>query len=205
MKLLPVPGAPGYRIDCENQVAYKFNGYLKKISDRTKYKVVNLHIDGQQHVTTIFRMMYCAMHGIDITKIPKDVCIGIRNGVVTVVTRKEATEKRFHNIRRRQDLDKYMRNTELIKLYYNGDTQPMLDELQKIEKYVKFHFINTYGLSEERAEIVAAYGVNRYLDRLAEGLPNPYIMGCVIRYGRGENNRLSKQRTFIDNMQVIEL
>lgn len=205
MKLQPIPGAPGYRIDCENQIAYRLNGFLKKINDRTKYKVVSLRIDGETHVTTIYRMMYCAQHGIDITKIPKDVCIAMRNGLVTAVSRNEIQKKRFITIRTRQkNMEQWKRNTDLISQFYDGNTKPLLDELQDIEKAVKFWFISTYGLSIERAEIVAAYGVNKFLDRLADGFPSPYIMGCVIRYGRGENARLSKQRKYIDNMEIIE-
>lgn len=206
MKLLPIPGAPGYRVDCENQIAYRFNGYLKKINGRTKYGVVNIQVDGQKYVTTVFRMMYCAQHGIDITKIPKGVNISMRNGIVEVLSRDDINRKRFTTIRTRQkQMEQWKRNTELINRYYDGNTKPMLDELQKVEKSVKYWFIDTYGLCEERAEIVAAYGVNRYLDRLAKGFPSPYIMGSVIRYGRGENARLARQNDFIDNMQVIEV
>ena len=206
MKLLPIPGAPGYRIDCESQVAYRFCGFLKKINDRTKYKKVNLVIDGQNFVTTIYRMIYCAQHNIDITKIPKGMYIAMRNGIVTAMSRKEIQDKRYITIKtRRKNFEQWQRNTYLINQYYNGDTQPLLNELQSIEKAVKFWFVNTYGLSDERAEIVSAYGVNKYLDRLADGFPSPYIMGCVIRYGRGENARISKQRTFVDDMKAIEV
>ena len=206
MKLLPIPGAPGYRIDCENQVAYRLQGWLRKINDRTKYKVIHIMIDGQPYTTTIYRMMYCAQLGIDITKIPKGTCISMRGGVVTAVTRQEIQNKRYITIKtRRANLEKWKRNTELISKYYEGNTQPLLTELQDIEKHVKHWFINTYGMCEERAEIVSAYGVNKFMDRLAEGIPSPYIMGSVIRYGRGENARLSKQREYVDNMKVIEL
>lgn len=207
MKLLPIPGAPGYRVDCENQVAYKFTGRdLRKLSDRTAYKVVSVVVDGQAVVTTVYRLMYCAQHGIDLTKIPKGVCIAMRNGIATVVTRQEVQAKRFITIRTRQkNMEQWKRNTDLISQYYDGNTEPLLKELQGIEKAVKYWFIYTYGLSEERAEIVSAYGVNKFMDRLADGFPSPYIMGCVIRYGRGENKRISRQRTYIDDMKVIEL
>ena len=207
MKLLPIPGVPGYRVDCENQVAYKFTGRdLRKLSCRTAYKVVSVMVDGQAVVTTVYRLMYCAQHGIDLTKIPKGICIAMRNGIATVVTRQEVQAKRFITIRTRQkNMEQWKRNTDLISQYYDGNTEPLLKELQDIEKKVKYWFISTYGLSEERAEIVSAYGVNKFMDRLADGFPSPYIMGCVIRYGSGENARISKQRTYIDDMKVIEL
>ena len=205
MKLLPIPGAPGYRVDCENQVAYRLKGYLWRINDRTKYKKVTLRIDGQPFVTTVYRMMYCAQNGIDITKLPKGTCIALRNGIVTAMTRKECGDKKFITIRQRQkSLEQWKRNTALIDSYYNGDTEPLLKELQQIEKAVTRWFTYTYGLSEQRAEIVAAYGVNRYMDRLADGFPSPYIMGSVIRHGRAENKRLAQQRECIDIGEVIE-
>ncbi len=50
MKLLPVPGAPGYRVDCENQQAYSMKrGILRPINFRTKYKKAVLTIDRQSY------------------------------------------------------------------------------------------------------------------------------------------------------------
>lgn len=34
MKLLPVPGAPGYRIDCDNMVAYSMKRGVRKPEDQ---------------------------------------------------------------------------------------------------------------------------------------------------------------------------
>ena len=204
MKLLPIPGAPGYRIDCENQVAYRVNGYLWKVNSRTKYKVINLYVNGKEIVTTVFRLMYCAQNGIDITKIPKGVVIAMRNGKATAITRQEVARKRSITIRTmKRKKETWQRNTNLINQFFNGNKKPLLSELQNIEKSVKFWFIETYGLNAERAEIVAAYGVNRYLERLRDGCPSPFIFGSVVRYGRGENARISKQRDFTDDMQTI--
>ena len=206
MKLLPIPGAPGYRVDCENQVVYRYNGFLKKVNDRTKYKTVNIMVGGERFVTTVFRMMYCAQHNIDVTRIPKGTCIAMYNGIVTAVSRKDVSDKRMATIMtRRKNMDLWRRNTRLIEQYYDGDTEPMLAELQNIEKAVRTWFVQTYGLCEERADIVSSYGVNKYLDRLAAGFPSPYIMGCVIRYARGENARIAKQGIFIDTQEVIEI
>ena len=206
MRLLPIPGAPGYRIDCENQVAYRLCGYLKPLKDRTIYKKVGIMIDGHKVMTTIYRLMYCAQHNIDIMKIPSGTCIAMRNGLAQVVDRTEANNKKFITDKtKRLNVEKWKRNIEKIGKYYDGDTQPLLDELHDIELKVKWWFINTYGLSEERAEIVSAYGVNKFLDRLADGSPSPYIFGSVLKYGRGENARIARQRRYIDNMNVIEI
>ena len=90
MKLLPVPGAPGYRVDTENRQAYSMKrGILRPIKFRTKYKTAVLTINGKAYGTTIWRMMYCVQNAIDITKIPSDLCINLTNGILTVASRSD--------------------------------------------------------------------------------------------------------------------
>ena len=207
MKLLPIPGLPGYRIDIENQVAYNVKGgYIKPIKARTKYKCINVNVDGFTMGQTVYRLMYCAQNNVDITKLPKDTCIAMRNGVAMVTSREEMNHERFTSKKtQKTNFEKWKRNTDLLTKYYQGDTGPLLEELKSIEKYVAWFFHDTYGLCKERAEIVAAYGVNRYLDKVSDGFPSPYIVGSVIRFARGENNRIRKAKTYIDNMKPIEL
>lgn len=132
--------------------------------------------------------------------------IAMHNGIVTAVSRTDMSAKRLATVKaRRKNMDQWRKNTHLIEQYYDGNTEPMLAELQHIEAAVSRWFVQTYGLCEERADIVAAHGVNKYLDRLAEGFPSPYIMGCVIRYARGENSRISKLNSFMDNQEIIEI
>lgn len=204
MKLLPIPGASGYRVDCENQNVYRFCGYLKLIKPRTKYKILTINTAGKTVSTTVYRMMYCAKNKIDITKIPSDVCVCMSNGSLSVRTRSETARDRNTSSKSRHgNIEQWRHNTELINKYYNGDTEPLLNDLQNIEKLVCNWFVNTYGLCRERAEIVSAYGVGCYLDRLADGFPSPFIFGSVLRYARGENMRIRKAKEFKDNMQVI--
>ena len=207
MKLLPIPGAPGYRVDCENQVAYVIRrGYLKPLKTRTKYKVINVNINGYNTGQTIYRLMYCAQNNIDITKLPKGTCIAFRHGVAMVTSREEINHNRFTSKKtQKKNLEKWKRNTDLINKWYDGNTAPLLEELEKIEKYVRFWFHDTYGLSWERSEICAAYGVNKFLDKLADGFPSTCIVGSVIKFARGENNRIKKQMRFNDDMKVIEI
>ena len=206
MKLLPIPGAPGYRVDCENQEVYNIKKSIKRLKARTVYKSLNLRIDGHIIPTTVFRLMYCAQNGIDVTKIPPHTCIGLYNGIATVVSRTELQRKRYITIKERnKNLEKWQRNYDVIIKYYKGDTLPLLNALKKIEMKVKWWYIERYGLSKERAEIVAAYGVNKYLDRLEDGHPSPYIFSSVLKYARTENKRMSYQYHYNDDMKVIEL
>ena len=205
MKLLPIPGLPNYRVDCENQEVYLFRGYLRRIPSRTKYKIVSLFLNNKNLTSTVFRLMYCATNQIDITKIPSDICIGMKNGQLVVRTRSQLAMSRNEEKKKKKNLEQWNHNVQLISQYYSGNTEPMLQELQNIEKKISFWFIETYGLCKERADIVAAAGINCFLDRLADGFPSPYIYGSVLRYARCENNRIRKLSEFKDNMKVIEL
>ena len=207
MKLLPVPGAPGYRVDCENQQAYSMKrGILRPINFRTKYKKAVLTIDRQSYGTTIWRMMYCAQNGIDITKIPSDICISVNNGTLTVMDRSQVKQKSDKARKIAQPkIDRLQANIDIIQQYYKGETKPMLAYLHKAEKQVIDHYIFTYGFSKERAEIVVGVAVNKYLDRLRDGYPTPHIKGAIFRYARNESNRLMLQRELFDNTQPIEI
>lgn len=207
--LLPIPGAPGYRIDLDTQQAYSLKrGCIRPMKPRTKYKCVSLYVEGKVVGSTIYRMMYCAQHGIDINRLPSDVCFSMENGVVVPMTREQVVEK---SNRARQKakpkMERLQRNMELIVKFYAGDVKPLLDELRKIEGIVTWYFIDTRGIARQRAELISANAVNRYLDRLKAGNPTVYILQSVKRYAVGENARLRRemQLDFIENMQPIKI
>lgn len=173
---------------------------------RTKYLVLSCQNDGFTLTTTVYRMAYCAKNNIDITKLPSDICISLRNGILTALTRKDIVNDRFvTNSAKKAYQEVWKKNIELIDKFYEGDTEPLLQELSKVEKRVAWWFVDTYGLSMERAEICSAYGVNRYLDRLSAGFPSPCFFSSVKRYALRENNKMAKNKPFIDNFEVIDL
>lgn len=104
MKLEPLPGAPGYMVDTDAMAAYSYKrGTLRRIKTKTIYRACNISVDGKVVGTTIYRMVYCVQRGIDITKIPKGVCIGVNQyGSITVVTRSEISEKASRTVEARR-------------------------------------------------------------------------------------------------------
>ena len=113
--LLPIPGAPGYRIDLDKQQAYSLKrGCIRPMKPRTKYKCVSLSVDGTVIGSTIYRMMYCAQHGIDINRLPSDVCFSMENGVVVPMTREQVVEK---TNRARQKAKPKMERLQRNRLY----------------------------------------------------------------------------------------
>lgn len=202
MKLLSIPNIPNYQVDVENGIVYKMRyGRLKEVKTRTKYKSFTIKVNGQTIGTTLYRMMYCAINHFDLTKIPSDICISMEKGKLVVLSRsmvlKKSNDARKRNAER---MEQIKANMNLIERYYDGDVQPILDYLHNVEKSLVWHFIDTYGLCQERAEIVVANGVNKYLDKLKDGVSSFAIRASVMRFAKGENAKIIRQCEFNNNI-----
>ena len=212
MKLLPVPGAPGYHIDCENQIAYSSrNGYFRPMSDRTAYRKLNLLIDGRNCGTTIWRMMYCAINGLDINAIPTEFCISWdhRRNRLAVRERKDlaaaANEASAKAARGRRRLDDVLANIKMVRKYYNGDTEPLLTHLRMVEKRECQRLQWMFGVSKTRAEIATSNAVNIYLDELADGYPSFCVAKRVRSLTIRENRSMSRNCEYQEWMKPIEI
>jgi len=195
IQISPIPGAPGYFVDVQNAVCYKMRyGKLHEMNLRTKYKVTTLRIDGKTVGSTLYRMMYCAINGIDITKIPSDVCISMDGGKLVVQDRAQVVERTNKSREKAHpSMERLRKNMELLGQFYAGNVEPLLTYIAKVEKNVVWHFIWVRGISRERSELIVANAVNKYLDKLHGGHPSVYIKTSIMKYSRGENQRLAKQ------------
>ena len=94
MKLLSIPNIPNYQVDVENGVVYTMKyGRLKEVKTRTKYKSFTIKVNGKTIGTTLYRMMYCAINHLDLTKIPSDICISMEHGKLVVLDRSTQHKK----------------------------------------------------------------------------------------------------------------
>ena len=197
MELLSIPDIKNYYVDVENDIVYTMRyGRLKEVKPRTKYKSFTIKADGKTIGTTLYRMMYCAIHQIALQKIPSDICIAMEKGKLVVLDRSMVLKK--SNATRNRNAEKMERikaNIKLIEDYQKGVVSPMLEYLNKVEKQLVWHFIETRGLCKERSEIIVGNAINKYLDKLKEGVNSCAIKATVKRYAMGENIRLS---TFTD-------
>ena len=86
--------------------------------------MINVNVNGFQMGQTVYRLMYCAQNNVDITKLPKDTCIAMRNGVAMVTSREEMNHERFTSKKtQKNNFEKWKRNTDLLTKYYQGDTK----------------------------------------------------------------------------------
>ena len=194
MELLTVPGVPNYRVDVENGVVYKMAyGRLMEVNMRSKYKSFTIQVDGRTVGTSLYRMMYCAINQIELTKIPSDICISMEDGRLVVQDRSmvrakaEAAKKRAA-----ERLEQVKSNMELIERYYKGDVEPMLDYLDKVEKALVLHFMDVRGICRARSEIIVGNAVNLYLDELKDGVASISVKKSVMSLAYSENKKLSR-------------
>lgn len=207
MKILSIPNIPNYQVDVENGVVYTMRyGRLKEVKMRTKYKSFTIKVNGKTIGTTLYRMMYCAINHLDLTKIPSDICISMEHGKLVVLDRSMVLKKSNAARKRNEErMEQIKANMKLIENYYNGDVKPILDYLHKIEKSLVFHFIDVYGLCQERAEIIVANAVNKYLDKLKDGVSSFAIRASVMRFAKSENAKMIRQSEFNNNHNYGEL
>lgn len=193
MELLSVPRVPNYKVDVDNGVVYKMSyGRLKEVKMRTKYKSFTIQVRGRTVGTTLYRMMYCAINQIELTKIPSDICISMEDGKLVVQDRRmvrmktEAAKKRTM-----EKMERVKSDMDLIEMYYRGDVEPMLVYLGKVEKSLTYHFIEVKGICRDRAEIIVGNAVNKYLDKLKDGVDSFRIRSSIMGLAYHENKRIS--------------
>lgn len=86
--LKPVPGLKGFLCDTDNMVVYKCkNGVIRPLTPIGFYKKLSLYSEGKTCVTTLYRVVYCTEHDIDIRKIPSDFCFSYDGKKVKVCER----------------------------------------------------------------------------------------------------------------------
>ena len=193
MELLTVPGVPNYRVDVENGVVYKMAyGRLKEVKMRTKYKSFTLQVRGRTVGTTLYRMMYCAINQIELTKIPPDICISMEDGKLVVQDRRMVRMKtEVAKKRTKEKMERVKLDMDLIERYYRGDVEPMLVYLGKVEKSLTYHFIEVKGICRDRAEIIVGNAVNKYLDKLRDGVDSFRIRSSIMGLAYHENKKIS--------------
>lgn len=201
MKLLSIPGLPDYKVDEKNGVVYRLKyGRLQEVKTRTKYQSFTVTMEGATIGMTLPRAMYCAIHHVDPLKIPSGLCIGMEHGNLVVLDRAMLAKKVAEGKKKNsENLIQVKKNLSMVEMFYDGDTQPLLSYLRTVEDSLVRHFVWTYGLSQERSEIVVGAAINRYLDRLCQGEASYAIRTSVLRFALGENKKMNKQTEFKSN------
>ena len=205
--LVPIKGAPGYRIDMENEKVYSYrNGNLKELAVRTIYKSLTLRIDGKPVGSTVYRLMYAVQNDLDLLKIPEGLCIGKdADGNIRASVRAQLAQRALDaRWKKRPQFADLCSDIKLIEDYYNGSTDKLLEKLHKIEKKVKNSYMFMHGYCEEKADIISSMAVDSYLDSLANGKPSIYILYSIFRYARFHSYRLHRLR-IRDDGRVIRI
>lgn len=170
--LKPVPGLKGFLCDTDNMVVYKCkNGVIRPLTPIGFYKKLSLYSEGKTCVTTLYRVVYCTEHELDIRKIPSNFCFSYDGKKVKVCERKDIVKLAAEEKRKQQELslEQAQKEFSLIKKYIKGNHAPLLFRLNDIVKNVQYLLRNRYGLSEDLASEYAEMGRDKVLERIEEG------------------------------------
>ena len=208
MKLLPIPGAPGYRIDCENHQVYSVkNGVIKLMRPSRQFNEVHLYLNGMSIARSVARLELCATMGISIFKLTKDMCVVYEGGKPVVKTRAEIQGKGVRTrMSMKPDVEAVERSVSAIKEYRNGNKAPYVllchEEAQRAIEYI----VERYKRKSVILEDAADKAVSNLLSFASEGkcVVDPFRYVRKYIYGTLETNR-KRRKEYRDDMNVMEI
>lgn len=207
IKLLPIKGFPGYRVDCKNHQTYSFrSGTIVMLKAHKPYDERGLKRNGETFLITQTRLEYCAMNGVDPTKIPKGVCI-VRdeNGQPVLTDRYEIARKsartRKLNGQTIDDLEKVLTSA---KAWQSGNKTPYTIMVNDMAHQTGRFFRERHHRSELVIEEAVDMAITSMLDKMEAGIltndPCKFTMSYI--YAHMTHIRC-KKREFKDNMNPI--
>lgn len=195
-----VLGASHYKVDTDTRTLYK-DSRLVCQKQQQKYGKVLIKLDnGKNHATTIWRILFCVKHNIAIDSIPPGICISGASGEPKVISRSEIVSNKNKVVaEERGSFDEMERFVGIMRLYYNGDTLPLLKKIDSLERSVVKWLRTVRGYSVERSQFIAEVAKSEYLDRLERKTAPPYCFQSMKRFALGEIKRQRLKRVLNDN------
>jgi hypothetical protein len=166
---LAIPGFPKYKINRNTgTVISTCRGKERCIS--IKYNTVNMSTEtGMRTGTTLPRVLYSAIHRIDIRDIPKKAVIRMnKDGEPYLISRETINREIAYNLRRstlRVDvLQEYRKSIEFIELvlscYESGDFAPIYVKIQNMKGLIINYIKKRFLISDEYSLDMTWYAVS---------------------------------------------
>lgn len=206
MKLLPIPGYPGYRIDILNHKVYSLKfGELRLLNVHKPYNEICLYRNGETYRHTLPRLEYCTAKGIDPLDLPKGTCIIWENGNAKVVDRCVLAQKTANTKKKEgQTIDELKSVLFAAEAWVQGDEKPYTMMVMEQSYKAKETFISRYHRAETVIEEAVDAAVSSILDKMKDGIvtnnPRKFITSYIHSY---ISSMRMKRREYRDNMQPI--
>ncbi len=166
---LAIPGLSRYKINRNNgAVISTCRGKIQCLS--TKRNTVQMRTETGLHIrTTLPRVLYCAIHGINIRDIPSKAVIRMNEAGEPELISRERLNKEVINALRSSSprvdvLQEYKKSIEFIELvlscYKSGDFAPIAAKIQSMKGLVINYIKKRFLLSDEYSFDMAWYAVS---------------------------------------------
>lgn len=206
-----IPGYENYSID-ENTMNVRNDitgNYLT-----TNKGVVNLSKNGVCRSYTTKRLLYCAIHGYLINKIPSDIVISKNGDSLKIYTRSEYSRMVVKRSNRTKITIKegYEDLMKLANIVLSCKRNNNYEELIKIlygykEKTKSFLVRNRYISNINEADELVSIAIDNAVERIIDGeviaFPMKYITRLAIRIKKDINENKRKERAIYDERRIV--
>lgn len=177
--LIPLEGYK-YAVNVRYEYVVGIHGKRLKPDAGGKYRIFD---SGKSFKTTINRLIYAALHHIDVRVIPKDIqVIKTDNGQYTLITKQQSarrsTRKRQQN---QQDIHKLIlcklsHELELLKDFYStGNSKNVVRyAMSQTDKTIYYLMHGKHLYSRQRASDIAAMAIEQFCDSITSARPSHY-------------------------------
>ena len=164
-----------YKVDVTTGDVYGLGGRRLKSDYVSGVKRFHISIDGKKCNISANRILYVALHNIDIRKFPDDVLVISDDGELKLINKREFASKIMTNIHhtRRENVTKMLlrrkKEVQLLLDYYeNGSREAIQYALMQTDALVKY-ILGRKRVGYKRAIDIAAEAVEHFVDCLDKG------------------------------------
>jgi hypothetical protein len=168
--VVPLIGLTGYSVNIREE--YIIGKYGQRLNSKNGYYW--LRADGNRLTVNICRIMYAALHHIDVRDIPSDILVvkDENDGRYSIRNRSEIRNLFAHKGDVRQlKLCKTVIESQLLKHFY--DTGRSIDvvryAMSQTDSVSRYLLRNGYVKSKQRASDIASQAVEQYCDAITSG------------------------------------
>jgi len=212
MKWIKIPGYESYVI-CKETLQIK-NIVTGNIMSRT-HGSVRLSCKGKQKNYTPQRLLYCAVNGYDVDKVPNSIIVAKdENGELKAYTRKDFSSKLIFksNKTRKFPSESYheIKNFIEIVLRYQdtGKTDELITTLYGYEeKAVRYCINNRYVCNESEALELVDMAIEKTVSNIVSGnivvYPFKYIVS-IVKLVKRELNKRKRIEKSLEDIRIYE-
>lgn len=205
--LIPVKSHPDYFVDVTSAKVFSYkHGKLHEMKQRTTpqgHKWVEMHTNGKKSSISVNRLMYAALHGIDVDVMPKDIVVRCseERGYYLEYRENVVMQNRRKQTIITATIERNIRESELMLGYYtNGEVMKVTEYVLGLGERLKRYATGLFHCTPDRAKFLADCSIDKFLSCLKDGsLHSTSITGTLRGYVRVAYKMQAITKPYIEN------